>query len=88
MIQKRKKSFSDIDFKLYKDLLDDRMNKIKKILNVNYQFIWEKRILKILRERNINQEKFKLDNLLFNSLFSGFPKEFVVEYLNKYFNIK
>ena len=73
---------------MYKDLLDDQINKIKKTLNVDYKFIWEKRILEILRERSINQEKFKLDNLLFNSLFSGFPKEFVVEYLNKYFNIK
>ena len=85
---KRKKSFSDMDFKLYKDLLDDQINKIKKALNVDYKFILEKRILEILRERSINKEKFKLDNLLFNSLFSGFPKEFVVEYLNKYFNIK
>ena len=84
---KRKKYDSDINFNFYDDLLSDQINKIKKTSNADYKFIWEKRIKEILLDSTAGKNKSNLDNLLFNGLFLGIPKEFVIENLNKYFNI-
>jgi len=84
---KRKKYDSDIDFKFYDDLLNDQINKIKNNLNIDYKFCWENKIKEILLKSKNEKDKSNLDKVLFNDLFAGFPKEYVIDNLNKLFNI-
>lgn len=84
---KRKRYDSDIDFKFYDDLLIDQINKVKSKLNVDYKFIWENKIKEILLHLKTEKDKSNFDKLIFNGLFSGIPKEYVIYNLNKFFNI-
>lgn len=84
---KRKKYDSDIDFKFYDDLLFEQINKVKNKLNVDYKFNWENKLKDILLKLKSEIDKSNTDKLLFNGLFSGIPKEYVIYNLNKIFNI-
>lgn len=84
---KRKKYDSDIDFKFYDDLLFEQINKVKNKLNVDYKFSWENKLKDILLKLKSEIDKSNTDKLLFNGLFSGIPKEYVIYNLNKIFNI-
>ena len=67
--------------------MNDQINKIKNNLNIYYKFCWENKIKEILLKSKNEKDKSNLDKVLFNDLFAGFPKEYVIDNLNKLFNI-
>ena len=64
-----------------------QINKIKNNLNIDYKFCWENKIKEIWLKSKNGKDKSNLNKVLFNDLFAEFPKEYVINNLNKLFNI-
>lgn len=83
---KRKDKLLEEDFIFYGELLNDQIEKLKKKYDVNYRFIWQAHIENILIKAKESKERENIENKLFNELFFGYPKEFILYILNNNLN--
>ena len=84
---KRKSKNDKIDFNFYIDLLTNQKNKIKEELNIDYRFSWEKKIKNILIESKLKDDISIIEDKVCKVIFDGFPNEFIIDFLNKYFKL-
>ena len=50
--------------------------------DLNYRFIWQPHIKKLLLNEKEILKNPKFENRLLNNVFSGYPKEFILKILN------
>lgn len=84
---KRKSKNDKIDFNFYIDLLTNQKNKIKEEYNIDYRFSWEKKIKNILIESKLKGDISIIEDKVCKVIFDGFPNEFIIDFLNKYFKL-
>jgi predicted Ser/Thr protein kinase len=84
---KRKEKMKREDYDFYIGLLNDQIERLKSKLDLNYKFIWEPHIKDLLINAKKSNDYSIIDGKLFNNLFLGYPKEFILNILYKNFNI-
>ncbi len=82
---KRKNKIDSEDYKFYEELLDNQIEKLKKKYDLNFRFIWQPHIKKLILDTKTQNRNLNMENKLLNELFYGFPKEFVLDLLSNNF---